>query len=176
MPRSIAAVMLAAALTSVPAGAQEAPRPPACAAAEHRQFDFWVGEWDVYPTAGGEQVARSRIEKLYQGCAIRENWMPIRGGGGGSLNSWRPQEGKWVQAWTDSANAWVIFQGGVRDGAMVLTGLWEGARGPGSRPLVRMTYTPLEGGAVRQFGESSTDEGTTWQPFFDLTYRPRSAR
>ena len=27
-------------------------------------------------------------------------------------------------------------------------------------------------GSVRQFGEQSTDEGKTWTPSFDLTYRP----
>ena len=26
------------------------PPPPACESAEHRQFDFWVGRWDVYPS------------------------------------------------------------------------------------------------------------------------------
>ena len=26
-----------------------APRAPPCADAPHRQFDFWVGSWDVTP-------------------------------------------------------------------------------------------------------------------------------
>src|SRR2546423_442652 len=58
-----------------------------CAAPENRQFDFWVGEWDVYPKKSPEKmVAQSHIEKLYSGCAIRENWMPlVAGGDGGSL-------------------------------------------------------------------------------------------
>ena len=53
--------------------------PPACAGPEHRQFDFWVGHWDVYPTGKRKLVAHSLIEKLYAGCAIRENWMPLGG-------------------------------------------------------------------------------------------------
>ena len=30
-------------------------------------------------------------------------------------------------------------------------------------------------GSVRQFGEQSSDEGKTWVPSFDFTYRPSAA-
>ena len=56
------------------ATAQSAPAEPPCGSAEHRQFDFWVGEWDVFATGTSKQVATSRIEKLHGGCTIRENW------------------------------------------------------------------------------------------------------
>ena len=55
---------------------------------------------------------------------------------------------------------------------MVLTGSCKGARKPGEESLVRMTYSRLEGGAVRQQGQISTNKGVTWQPFFDFTYKP----
>ena len=172
------AFLCLAAVVGAPAPAQAPPqpRPPACATAAHRAFDFWVGEWEVFRTGTDRQVARSRIEKLYDGCAIRENWMPLGPGGGGSLTSWIPEAGQWRQTWVDASNAWVVFEGGPEKGAMVLTGLWKGAKGPGSTPLVRMTYTPGADGTVRQFGESSEDGGATWAPFFDLTYRPAAAR
>jgi hypothetical protein len=48
---------------------------------------------------------------------------------------------------------------------MVITGKWGG-------PLVRMSYSKNPDGSVRQFGEQSTDEGKTWKPSFDFTYRP----
>jgi hypothetical protein len=54
---------------------------------------------------------------------------------------------------------------------MVLTGLWRGVAN-GRDGLVRMHYTREAGGAVRQRGEVSTDNGRTWAPSFDLTYRP----
>ncbi|WP_114953114.1 hypothetical protein [Sphingosinicella terrae] len=75
-----------------PPAAAVPPPPPACESPEHRQFDFWVGRWDVYPTGTDRLVAHSLIEKLYGGCAIRENWMPLGRTGGGSLNAWRPAE------------------------------------------------------------------------------------
>ena len=152
-----------------------APTPPACAGAEHRQFDFWVGSWDVDPTGKPGQVAHSLIEKLYDGCAIRENWMPFGRPGGGSLNNYVTKDGRWHQTWVDSSNSRVLFAGGLVNGKMVLTGFWAGVNGPGQDGLVRMTYTPNADGSVRQLGEVSTDHGLTWGPSFDFTYRKRAA-
>jgi hypothetical protein len=160
-----------AAQTGAPApAAPPAPPPPACVAPEHRQFDFWVGRWDVYPTGTHQLVAHSLIERLYGGCAIRENWMPLRGTGGGSLNSWRPAERRWRQTWIDSGNAWVEFSGGIEGEAMVLT---APSTGPNGVPaLTRMIYTRGTDGSVRQLGVQSTDGGRNWQPSFDFTYVP----
>ena len=168
------ATVLAASL-AVQAPTAPAPPPPACATAEFRQFDFWVGSWDVYPTGTNRLVAHSLIERRYNGCAIRENWMPLQGQGGGSFSAWRPETGHWRQTWVDSSGAWVEFNGGREGEAMILTGLWQGVNGPGHDGLVRMRYTREAGGAVRQHGEVSTDNGRTWSPSFDFTYRPAAA-
>ena len=169
-------LLAGALLTAGTAGAQTpqpaATRPPpACATPEYRQFDFWVGRWDVYPTGQDKLVAHSLIERLYGGCAIRENWMPLQGGDGGSLNNYVPDEG-WRQTWLDASGARVEFRGGWDGKAMVLTGLWAGVLGPGRDALVRMTYSRDAKGWVRQFGEASADGGKTWTVNFDLTYRP----
>src|SRR5206468_11428770 len=88
------AAMLAATQAAAPS---EPPSPPAspphaCTEPAHRQFDFWVGKWDVYPTGKDKLVAHSLIESVYNGCGIRENWMPLKGNGGGSLNIYLPKE------------------------------------------------------------------------------------
>lgn len=158
-PLLIAGVL---ALAATPALAQTAPAP--CQEPERRQFDFWVGDWDVYDTASQVMVARSTIEKLYAGCAVRENWKPLKGTGGGSLNAWRPDEKGWRQTWLDSSGAWAEFRGGWTGTAIVIQGDWGGT-------LTRMTYTPNPDGTVRQAGETSADKGVTWKPSFDLTYR-----
>ena len=152
----------------------QAPQAPVCTTANHRQFDFWVGSWDVYPTGKDKLVAHSLIENLYRGCVIRENWMPLNGTPGGSLNTYDPEDKRWHQVWMDAANGRVSFDGGFADGKMVLTGNWRGAQTPGQEALVRMTYSKLEGRAVRQFGEISSDKGTSWKPFFDFTYKPNA--
>lgn len=168
LPRTL---MIAALASTFPSGlaAQSAI---GCKSPEHRQFDFWVGTWDVSPTGQDKVVARSVIENLYGGCVIRENWTPASGTAGGSLNTYDPDDGKWHQVWMDAANARVLFDGELVEGKMVLTGPWMGAQKPGREDLVRMTYSRLEGGGVRQQAQISTDKGTTWKPFFDFTYRP----
>jgi hypothetical protein len=173
---ALANVVVAAVLASS-ALAQTAPAspPPACAGPEHEQFDFWVGQWGVYPTGKPNLVAHSLIEKLYGGCVVRENWMPLKGTPGGSLNHFDRDDRRWHQVWMDAANARVAFDGGLVDGRMVLTGFWKGANGPGQDGVVRMTYSKLAVGSVRQFGEISTDHGLSWQPFFDFTYKRSAA-
>jgi hypothetical protein len=150
------------------------PRSPQCDDAEHRQFDFWVGRWQVSPTGQRKVVAASVIEKLYGGCAIRENWIPNGQPGGGSLSSYVPADRAWKQTWVDSSGSRADFKGGWNGQAMVLTGPWPL---PDGRPrLVRMTYTPNPDGSVRQAGEASFDDGRTWKPTFDFTYRRTSVR
>jgi hypothetical protein len=162
------------AVQTTTAATPPAPPPPACTAPEHRQFDFWVGTWDVYRTGTDRLVGHSLIERLYAGCVIRENWLPLNGQGGSSLNTYRPEDPGWRQLWADSSNSWAEFRGGLVDGAMVISGVWRGAAGPGSTPLIRIRYSRGEDGSVRQEGHASTDNGVTWTPSFDFTYRPRS--
>jgi hypothetical protein len=160
-------LLLAASQASTTAPTAAAPTPSAaaaCDASEFHQFDFWVGKWAVYGPKG-RQVANSLIEKVY-GCGVRENWMPFGNQpGGGSLNIYVPAEKHWEQFWIDGQGSRALFVGGWNGSAMVIQGKWGG-------PLVRISYTKNADGSVRQFGEQSTDEGKSWKPSFDLTYRP----
>lgn len=169
------AFLQAAAAETPPA--QPAPPPRACATEAHSAFDFWVGEWEVFQTGTENKVANSRIEKISAGCVIRENWMPLGAGGayvaGTSMSFINHRSGRWEQTWVGSDGRRVDFEGAMVDGAMVLTGYWDGTGPNGEDVLTRMTYTLGEDGSVRQHGEGSTDHGKTWQTSFDLTYQPR---
>jgi hypothetical protein len=152
-----------------PAGAAAPATPPGCTSAESRQLDFWVGHWSVSPKAAPtRKTATSLIEKLYSGCAIRENWMPLHGGAGGSLSSYLPGKNVWQQLWVDSSGSWVTFTGGWDGHAMVLEGVWPVPGHPQQK--TRMSYRLLSDGTVEQSGVTSDDEGKTWQPGFDLIY------
>jgi hypothetical protein len=161
-------------IQAVPAPSAPPSPPPACTGPEHRQFDFWVGEWSVTPTGKTNVVASSLIEKLYDGCVVRENWMPLKGTPGGSLNNYVTGDKRWHQTWVDSSNSRVEFVGGLTDGKMILTGYWQGVNGPGKDAIIRMTYSKNADGSVRQHGEQSTDHGLTWSTNFDFTYHPKS--
>lgn len=147
----------------------------ACTAPDYRAFDFWVGEWDVYANGSSVQVATSSIEAMFAGCAIRETWKPLKGGGGGSFSHFDAERRHWRQAWIDSSGARVDFDGGPAGGKMVLTGNWANVVAKGQDGLIRMTYSKQPDGSVRQHGEQSTDHGLTWATSFDFIYRPRKA-
>lgn len=168
--RFVVLAILAGAVLPAMAAAQT---PAPCATPESHQFDFWVGKWEVFPAGHPEtKVADSLIEKLYGDCAIRENWMPLKGGNGGSFSAWVPEKKVWRQTWI-AAGGFADFTGGWNGKAMVIEGVWPQPGHP--EQLTRMTYTPHADGSVEQAGQTSDDGGKTWQPGFDLIYmRPKS--
>lgn len=147
--------------------------PPACESGAYDEFDFWVGSWEVYPSGSEAKVADSLIERKHRGCAIVETWMPTNGFGGTSLTHVDLATGIWHQKWVGAAPGAVDFTGGWTGSSMVLTGIWPAPTA--AHQIVRMTYTPLPDGSVRQFGENSTDHGLSWQTAFDLIYRRKEA-
>lgn len=172
----IASILSMALLQASPSPpASSPPAPPPCDSEAHGGFDFWLGEWDVYPNGSDIKIAESRIERKYRGCAVVESWMPLPGNGGAgtSLNHLDPDTGRWHQKWVGSAPGAVEFEGGVVDGKMVLVGYWPNAAGPGQDGLTRMTYTSNDDGSVRQHGEQSLDHGLSWQVSFDFIYRAK---
>ena len=169
----IAAFAIAAAAhaqTATTTAGTPPPPPPACTAPEHRQFDFWVGHWDVFDPKSGKTVGESLIEKVYHGCGIRENWQP-RKDQGGSLNIYLPAQKQWFQTWIDAQGSRGEFVGGWNGKAMVIEGDWPAPADPAKPNRVRMTYTPNPDGSVLQEGISSADGGKTWKPSFAFLYR-----
>jgi hypothetical protein len=57
----------------------------ACAAREFRQFDFWLGKWNV-SDPGGKPVGTNEIKRESEGCALSEHWIGGDGISGTSLN------------------------------------------------------------------------------------------
>lgn len=158
-------------LTTRVAGAQS-PAPAACTAAEHRQFDFWLGEWDV-TAPNGNTAGTNRITSINGGCALREEWTGARGFTGTSLNAFDASTGRWHQTWIGSDGVLLVLDGGMRDGTMELAGVTVGR--DGAKTHHRIRWTPLGGSPakVRQLWESSTDGGKTWAVTFDGTYQQR---
>ncbi len=140
-----------------------------CDTAEFRQFDFWVGHWDV-TDPDGNTVGHNRIDAILNGCALQENWTGGSSFRGHSFNIYDRARGVWHQTWVDSSGALLQLEGGLLDGAMVL----EGTRYSPKRnaPVQdRISWTPNADGSVRQHWQSSVDGGASWQTVFDGLYR-----
>ena len=101
-----------------------------CASPVHRQFDFWVGRWDVVD-ATGKFAGTNRIERVGD-CFLQETWASASGGyTGRSLNS-VGFDGRWHQTWTDTSGLRLELAGGLIEGRMVLEGTTPAAD-PGKR-------------------------------------------
>jgi hypothetical protein len=135
-----------------------------------RDFDFWVGDWDVYGPKG-RQVGRNTVTPLFDGAAIAEHWRGTGGVEGRSLNAFVSSLDQWHQTWVDSSGDLLLLDGGLVDGAMVLSGTVLSAEGPA---VHRITWIPEEDG-VRQHWEASSDDGASWQTVFDGRYLPHQA-
>jgi len=138
-----------------------------CSGPEYRQFDFWLGEWDV-AWVNGKPAGTNRIQAVLGGCALEESWRGARGTRGTSLNYFDPVSRRWSQLWIDDTGLVLRLEGGVENGSMVLAGDARGAKGSAARH--RITWTPLPGPRVRQHWETSADGGVTWTTVFDGIY------
>ena len=162
------AVALVAALAPARTGAQEPPPASPCGAdSVYRQFDFWVGEWDVF-TPQGQKAGINRIEKLLGGCLLLENWTGASGSEGKSINYYDHIRKRWVQTWVDGQGGIISVEGAFEAGAMRFEG--QHFYPDGRREPFCMTFTPQQDGSVRQFIEQSRDGGDSWYVWFDGRY------
>jgi hypothetical protein len=162
---------VALALAAGPAAAASATE-PLCPGPEYRQFDFWIGDWDV--TADGKPAGRNRVERILDGCAIQESWVGVEGMRGTSLNQYFERDHQWHQTWIDTNGMRLDLAGGLRDGMMVLEGRSPG-REPGVTVRHRISWKLRPDGTVRQHWQASRDDGKTWKDIFDGIYRRRAA-
>jgi len=144
-------------------------KPPGCTAAPHRQFDFWLGDWDV-TDAKGKTAGRNRIVALHDGCVLQESWSGSGGFTGTSLNAYDAERKTWHQTWVDNNGGVLQLDGRFADGRMTLVG--ESLDG-GKKVMQRITWERLPDGRVRQLWESSKDGGATWTVAFDGYYAKR---
>jgi hypothetical protein len=185
---SALAVVAFSALTQGPQppapATQPPPKPFDCSAPEYRQFDFWVGDWDVVPNPAtrpanaspppGTPIPRNVVQKAHNGCVIVENWDPGNGNTGQSLNLFDRVSRRWHQTWVDSGGGLHQYWGELKDGSMVLQGdvpLGPAVRFQGHR-TIRVTFTPMGPDTMRQFSESLNSDGT-WTVSYDFIYTRR---
>lgn len=142
---------------------------------KYNEFDFWIGEWEVYGPKG--IAGHSKISKILDNCIVLEEWTsanPQQGlfFSGKSYNTYNSATGQWQQTWVDNT-------GGTTE---YLTGKFENNNMQFlSRPfnsgknisIRRLTFYQLENGYVRQLGEISNDEGKNFSTEYDLEYRKK---
>lgn len=146
-----------------------------CSKPAFRQFDFWVGQWEVFGK-NGQKAGDSRISVILDSCVILEEWTSatVQQGlryAGKSFNSYNSASGQWQQTWTDNTgNTTEFLRGEAANGSVVFYA--DKVTGPKGVIFSRkLSFTKLGDDKVRQLGEKSEDGGKTWTTEYDLEYR-----
>lgn len=155
-------------------GAVRPQRPAGCVAPENREFDFWVGEWDVSPSGVQNPMvlAESSISLHAQGCVMEEYWRPFRGAHGHSINGYDPTDQHWHQYYIDATGTHTEFAGRFENGVLYLENRTAARATPATRQ--RMNFQRVDENTVRQWGERFDAATNAWTVTFDLTYRRRA--
>lgn len=154
--------------------AQETPKKEICPCCtpEHRQFDFWVGNWET--TADGKIAGTNKILLLQDSCIIQENWFSSKGNyTGTSYNFYNKNICKWQQIWVDNQGGNLNLTGSKKDNQMILESeVLTGTKG--EKIINRITWTDNSDGTVRQNWEVSNDNGRSWMSIFDGLYQRKN--
>jgi tetratricopeptide (TPR) repeat protein len=144
---------------------------PCAYAKENRQFDFWLGEWDVSTTQGGIPAGTSKIELILEDCVVQENWKSLNSPySGKSYNIYDAALKRWEQYWVDNTGGNIFFHGEMsKDGVM---DHWTDEIPQATGPALKrhLQFIPMGADKVRQFSRGSTDGGKSWSVEYDFTY------
>lgn len=150
-----------------------------CSSAEARQFDFWLGEWDVtWPTeqAGGEAGERgsgtNRITRMFGDCVIEENFSNGDGSfTGHSVSVYDERAALWRQTWVDSDGNYLWFTGRFDGQAMDLR--TEPIQRESGIAVYRMLWSDISEDSLEWAWQVSPDQGDTWRDLWNISYRRR---
>jgi len=158
--------------------AQPAPAIPACQRPEQKQFDFWVGDWDL--TSPGSKPGEllhhhNTIKRILNGCIVQESFVgsdaPEQGPQllGASVSVFDVASGKWKQTWVDNQGSYLDFTGEFKDKQMVLSR--EATRPDGTKILQRMVWKNITQNEFDWSWERSKDKGQTWEVLWPIHYK-----
>ena len=148
-----------------------------CTAAQQKQLDFWVGEWNLtWPgeKAGETGHGTNSIRRILDGCVVQETFsggdsMHLRGS---SVSIFDSTAGKWKQTWVDNEGGYLDFVGELKDGQMMLQR--ETLRHDGTKVLQRMVFKNIDANELDWSWEASRDGGKTWQVQWPIHYKRKS--
>jgi hypothetical protein len=142
---------------------------------KYRQFDFWIGDWDVFGKTGNK-AGESHIELILDSCIILENWKSANSFkglyySGKSFNAYNARINQWQQTWVDNIGGKTEYSDGRFENDKMVFQTKPYLFNKDTMAIQRLTFYNLGPEKVRQHGEISKDNGTTWATTYDLEYR-----
>jgi hypothetical protein len=164
--RRPAALLLVAAFALGAAGPR---RDRSCTAAEHRQFDFFVGNWLVADRSG-RVLGTATVTKEYGGCVSIEKWRGVGDADEGlGVAGYRPESRSWHRDFADETGVVLALDGRWDGTAMVMAGTDYHDRD--HTRAHRISWTPRSDGSVEQRWQTSIDGGRSWRVHLDRVFR-----
>ena len=140
-----------------------------CCNEYNRQFDFWIGDWTVYDTAGNI-VGENIIQKVEGGCLITEQWKGSKGGTGRSINFYDKSDSTWNQTWVDNSGNILKLKGNLIEKSMIMQStLIEGTKIDFYKNQI--TWTPNKDKSVTQKWEILDKDNNVLQLLFLGIYK-----
>jgi len=141
----------------------------ACCTQVHKQFNFWIGDWNVYDTAG-VKIGENSIVHLESNCVLNEHWTSASGSTGSSYNYYNVSDSTWNQVWVDSKGGNLVLKGRLQEDKMIMkSALQKGISG--NEYFNRITWTPNQDGSVSQLWEVLNKENEVISVAFLGTYK-----
>lgn len=142
-----------------------------CAQQEYGQFDFWLGDWDLVSPSGQSSGDRGSIHLATGDCVVEEAFLPTSGGGA-SRSMYDARTGQWARVWIEPGRMLIFIMGGLVNDDMIMTGGSTGS----SQLTNRTIWQPMSDNRVRQFTQTSADNGATWTDAgFDAIHVPQGS-
>ena len=136
-----------------------------------KQFDFWLGEWDV--NWGEGQHGVNRIQRVLKGQVIQEDFdgRPAMDFRGHSVSVYSPQYRQWQQTWVDTQGNYWHLRGGWQLDRFILVAddmLQDRA------VKYRMVFYNIALDTLDWNWELSEDGGQTWNLRWKIHYRRKA--
>jgi hypothetical protein len=149
-----------------------------CTEAQQKQFDFWLGNWDL--TWPGEKPGETghgtnSINRILDDCVVNENFsgadsMRLRGS---SVSVFDVHSGKWKQTWVDNEGGYLDFVGEFTGSQMILSR--EVRRPDATTVKQRMVWKNIGPDELDWSWESSKDGGKSWEVVWPIHYKRRKS-
>ncbi len=138
-----------------------------CSSPENAEFDFWLGEWNLSwaDTGKGTNIITRKLD----GCVVEENFSDsVSAFYGRSWSVYNTYKKVWQQTWVDNTGAYLLLEGGMKDGKMRLQ--MERTNKKGVKTISAMEFRNIKKDSFDWEWMKSTDEGVTWSSLWLIHY------
>jgi predicted enzyme related to lactoylglutathione lyase len=140
-----------------------------CCTENHKQFDFWLGDWEVF-NSNGDKVGENKIISMQEGCVLQENWVSL-GQTGTSYNFFDKRDSTWNQIYIDNVGTILNLKGRSQNLKMILESDVVKSLKTGVNYFNRITWEKDSLGNVHQKWDIVDDKDNILQVAFDGIYK-----